>query len=134
FYLLLFGPIRIRYIAAIVVFLSFLGTIGSNAGGNLAHLGGALMGFIYTKQLQAGINWGSWITALLDAVKSLFTSKPKVKVTYRKEEARAQKKDASKFTRATQDEIDVILDKISERGYESLSKEEKEKLFNASKK
>jgi membrane associated rhomboid family serine protease len=134
FFLLFFGPVRIKYIAAVIVFLSFLGSVGTNAGGNIAHLGGALMGFIYTKQLQAGINWGSWITSLLDAVKSVFASKPRVKVTYRKEETRSPKKDAPKFTRATQDEIDVILDKISERGYESLSKEEKEKLFNASKK
>jgi membrane associated rhomboid family serine protease len=134
FFLLFFGPVRIKYIVLVYIVISFLGSVGSNAGGNVAHLGGALMGFIYTKQLQAGINWGSWITSVLDAVKSLFASKPTVKVTYRKEETRQQKKDAPKFTRATQDEIDVILDKISERGYESLSKEEKEKLFNASKK
>lgn len=134
FFLLFFGPVRIKYIVLVYIVISFLGSVGSNAGGNVAHLGGALMGFIYTKQLQAGINWGGWITSLLDGVKSVFASKPKVKVTYRKEETRQQKKDAPKFTRATQDEIDVILDKISERGYESLSKEEKEKLFNASKK
>jgi hypothetical protein len=30
--------------------------------------------------------------------------------------------------------LDSILDKISDGGYDSLSKEEKEKLFNASKK
>lgn len=133
FFLLFFGAVRIKYIAAIIVFLSFLGTIGSNAGGNLAHLGGALMGFIYIKQLQIGINWGGWITATLDWTKNLFQPRPKVKITYRKEEAKT-KKPSSNFTKASQDEIDSILDKISDRGYESLSKEEKEKLFNASKK
>jgi membrane associated rhomboid family serine protease len=130
FYLLFFGSVKIKYIAFVYIVISFLGTVGSNAGGNIAHLGGALMGFIYIKQLQAGVNWGGWITATLDWVKGLFSSKPKVKVTYRKTEA-PRKEGLSK---ASQEEIDVILDKISDRGYESLTKEEKEKLFNASKK
>ena len=91
------------------------------------------MGFIYIKQLQAGINWGGWITITIDWVKGLFQSRPKVKVTYRKEEPKAKKTSAG-FNKASQEEIDTILDKISDRGYESLSKEEKEKLFNASKK
>ncbi len=133
FFLLFFGAVRIKYIAAIIVFLSFLGTIGSNAGGNIAHLGGALMGFIYIKQMQVGVNWGGWITAMIDWIKGLFVSRPKVKVSYRKEESKT-KKSTSNLTKASQEEIDVILDKISDRGYESLSKDEKEKLFNASKK
>jgi membrane associated rhomboid family serine protease len=135
FYLLFFGPVRIKYIAGFYVVISFLGTTQENAGGNLAHLGGALIGFIYLKQLQAGVNWGGWITVTLDWFKDLFSSKPKVKVTYRGE-AEKPKKAATKVTvsKSTQDEIDAILDKISERGYESLTKEEKEKLFNASKK
>ena len=131
FFLLFFGAVRIKYIAAVIVFLSFLGTIGSNSGGNIAHLGGALIGFVYIKQLQAGVNWGGWIISILDWFKGLIQPKPKVKVTYRKEET---KKKTTSFSKASQDEIDTILDKISEKGYESLSKEEKEKLFNASKK
>ncbi|MBI3220438.1 MAG: rhomboid family intramembrane serine protease [Bacteroidetes bacterium] len=133
FFMLFFGAVRIKYIAAIIVFLSFLGTIGGNAGGNLAHLGGAMMGFIYIRQLQAGVNWGGWITSIIDATKSLFKPRPKVKVTYRKDEPKATRS-ATKTSKASQDEIDAILDKISDRGYENLSKEEKEKLFNASKK
>lgn len=134
-FLMFFGPVRIKYIALIYIVISFLGTVGLNAGGNIAHLGGALMGYIYIKQLQAGVNWGGWITVTLDWIRSLFTASPKVKVTYRKTEPRAaQAVSASKMSKASQDEIDAILDKISDRGYESLSKEEKEKLFNASKK
>ncbi len=133
FFLLLFGPVRIKYIAAIIVFLSFLGTVGGNAGGNLAHLGGALMGFIYIKQLQAGVNWGSWVTSTIDSFKNLFKPRAKVKVSYRKTEAR-QKSSDLKTKKASQEEIDAILDKISDHGYEKLTKEEKEKLFNASKK
>jgi membrane associated rhomboid family serine protease len=133
FFLLLLGPVRIKWIAAFYVFGSFIGSIGDNAGGNIAHLGGALIGFIYIKQLQAGINWGGWITLTLDWIKGFFQSRPKVKVTYRKEEPKVKKATTS-VSKASQEEIDTILDKISDRGYESLSKEEKEKLFNASKK
>jgi hypothetical protein len=78
------------------------------------------------------VNWGGWITATLEWFKGLLSSKPKVKVSYRKDEP--AKKKATGPKKASQEEIDVILDKISDRGYESLSKEEKEKLFNASKK
>ena len=108
-----------------------MGSVGPNEGGNVAHLGGALIGFLYIKQLQAGVNWGSWITATLDWIKSLFEPKPTVKVTYRKEPAAKKSLNASTVS---QDEIDTILDKISDGGYESLTKDEKEKLFNASKK
>lgn len=134
FFLLFFGPVKIKYIAGFYVVISFLGTTQANAGGNIAHLGGALMGFVYLKQLQAGVNWGSWITVTLDWLKDLFRSKPKVKVTYRNEESKPKKAVKVQLSKTSQDEIDAILDKISERGYESLSKEEKEKLFNASKK
>jgi membrane associated rhomboid family serine protease len=131
FFLLFFGPVRIKYIAAVYILISFLGSVGSNSGGNIAHLGGALMGFIYIKQLQVGVNWGGWITSTLDWIKNLFKPSSKVKVSYRKAEP---KQKSSPQSKASQEEIDAILDKISDRGYESLSKDEKEKLFNASKK
>lgn len=135
FYLLFLGPIRIKYIAGFYIILSFLGSVGSNAGGNIAHLGGALMGFIYIKQLQVGVNWGGWVTSTIDWFKDLFKPRPKVKVTYRKSEPEVKfSQKAKRASKASQDEIDAILDKISERGYESLSADEKEKLFNASKK
>jgi membrane associated rhomboid family serine protease len=132
FFLLFFGPVKIKYIAAITVFLSFLGTVQSNAGGNIAHLGGALIGFIYMKQLQAGVNWGGWVTITIDWFKDLFKAKPKVKVSYRNEQPMPKKAEGK--SNVSQDELDAILDKISAGGYESLTKEEKEKLFNASKK
>jgi membrane associated rhomboid family serine protease len=133
FFLLFFGPVKIKYIAMFYVILSLLYVRqGVNLGGNIAHLGGALMGFIYIKQLQAGVNWGGWITVTLDWFKDLFKEKPKVKVTYRSEAP--QKSASKKASKTSQEEIDAILDKISDHGYESLTKDEKEKLFNASKK
>jgi len=134
FFLMLLGPVKIKYIALFYIVLSFIGTIGSNDGGNIAHLGGLLIGFVYTKQLQAGVNWGGWITATIDWFRGLTKPSPKVKVTYRKSEPTQKSASKQSFNKATQEEIDAILDKISDKGYESLTKEEKEKLFNASKK
>ncbi len=135
FFLLFIGPVRIKYIALGYIVISFLGSVGGNAGGNIAHLGGALMGYVYIKQMQVGVNWGGWITSVLVWIRGLFTTQSKVKVTYRSTEPKSKTtKSGSGQTKASQDEIDAILDKISDRGYESLTKEEKEKLFNASKK
>lgn len=132
FFLLFLGPVRIKYIAAFYIFISFLGSVGPNEGGNVAHLGGALLGFLYIKQLQAGNNWGAWITLTLDWFRSLFSARRRVKVSYRK--SSEPRKSAPRTSSISQDEIDTILDKISDGGYDSLTKEEKEKLFNASKK
>ena len=138
--LMFIGPVRIKYIAIFYVILAFAQTTGANAGGELAHLGGAALGYIYIKQLQQGHDWGRWLHSFFSFIKSFFKSQPKVKVTYRKS-AKAGAKSSAKTSKATspgadstsQDEIDTILDKISHSGYESLSKEEKQKLFNASK-
>ena len=132
FFLLFLGPVRIKYIVAFYIVISFLGSVGSNEGGNVAHLGGALMGFVYIKQLQAGNNWGAWITRVLDWCRRLFSATRHVKVSYRK--APESRKTNPRSPSISQDEIDTILDKISDGGYDSLTKEEKEKLFNASKK
>ncbi|MFQ3212821.1 MAG: membrane associated rhomboid family serine protease [Marivirga sp.] len=141
FNLVFIGPVKIKYIVAVYILTSILGSAGSNAGGNLAHLGGAGIGFLYVKGLQGGTDFGLWIQKLLEGIKSIFSSKPKIKVTYKKS-SQSKASDASSASSnvssssysVAQDEIDRILDKISDKGYESLSKEEKQKLFNASKK
>ena len=134
FYLLFLGPVRIKYIAAFFIILSFIGTVGTNAGGNVAHLGGALIGYLYIRQLQAGVNWGGWVTVTLDWFKQIFKPDAKVKISYRSQRKRPKESRRPSPDRISQDEIDAILDKISAGGYESLTREEKEKLFNASKK
>jgi membrane associated rhomboid family serine protease len=136
FYLLFIGPVKVKYIAAFYIVMSLLFSAIENAGGNFAHLGGAFIGFVYIRQLQAGSNWGGWITATIDWVRSLFREKRKVKVTYRNQPSYedVRRGSAAKGSSISQAEIDAILDKINAGGYESLSKDEKEKLFNASKK
>jgi len=140
FFLMFIGPVKIKYIAIFYVFMSFIGTTGANAGGEIAHLGGALVGWLYISQLNQGTDIGSWVISFINFVKSLFKPQPKIKVTHRAGNRRptqgstSRKSGSSSGGETPQSEIDAILDKISEKGYESLSKEEKQKLFNASKK
>ena len=123
FYLLLIGPVRIKYIALFYVLLSFFDVAGTNAGGEIAHLGGAFIGYIYIRRLQNGVNIGEGIINFIN----FFSEK--------KENKENKKENIQKETdETTQDEVDKILDKISESGYSSLTSKEKERLFNASKK
>jgi membrane associated rhomboid family serine protease len=126
FNLLLLGPVKITYIAAFFVIMSLLGSTESNAGGNVCHLGGALFGYLYISQLRKGRDLGRPINFIANVLKNI--GKPKMKVTYRSNTK------STKSNIVSQEEIDLILDKINQSGYESLSKEEKEKLFKASEK
>lgn len=136
FHLIFIGPVKIKWIVAFYIFLSFLGSTGTNAGGNIAHLGGAFIGWVYIRQLQSGNDWGKPIQSFLDFFRGLFDEKPKIKVTYKQKETKkkASKVKTSSQSDPDQEEIDAILDKIAEKGYESLSTSEKQKLFNASQK
>ena len=131
FNLLLFGPVKIKYIAAFLVLLSISGAVGQNAGGNVAHLGGALIGYIFIRQLQSGSDWGRPIHGFWGFIKGLFSRRPRMKVSYKSPTGGAFSNSNQK---PSQLEIDLILDKISKSGYESLSKEEKQKLFRFSQK
>jgi len=135
-YLFLFGAVRIKYIAIFYVLLSFFNMPGSNAGGAIAHLGGAAIGYIYIIQLKKGSDIGHWVLDVIDFFKSFFVKRSKIKVTYSsgKKKSATKSKSAPRHASPDQAEIDSILDKISQSGYESLSKDEKQKLFNASKK
>ncbi len=117
--LMFIGPVKLKWIAIFYVVIDFLGVAGPNAGGEIAHLGGALFGFIYIKQLQRGNDW-------IGAIIKVFKPRPRLKVV-------AKNSDKNSNSLPRQEEIDRILDKISKSGYESLSKQEKEILFRASK-
>ncbi|UOQ55223.1 rhomboid family intramembrane serine protease [Hymenobacter cellulosivorans] len=133
FSIILLGPVRIKYIAAVVVILSIAGINGGNAGGMLAHLGGALLGFVFIKQLQAGRDLGRPVQAVGDFVGNLVSARPRTSTTHGRATEASQAK-RGPLNHPEQDEIDLILDKISRSGYESLSKDEKQKLFKASQK
>ncbi|MEX2511714.1 MAG: rhomboid family intramembrane serine protease [Cyclobacteriaceae bacterium] len=139
FRLLLLGTVKIKYIAIFYVLIAFANSAGANAGGELAHLGGAALGYFYVLQLNKGKDLGTPVQAVGVFFEKLFSQKPNVKVTYRR------KYDEPKHTGtkagagassggSTQEEIDKILDKIAEKGYDNLTKEEKRKLFDFSNK
>ncbi|WP_210518072.1 rhomboid family protein [Hymenobacter terricola] len=138
FMLILIGPVKIKWIAAVVVLISLAGVNGGNPGGEIAHLGGALLGFFFVKQLQAGRDLGRPVQAVGNWFSNLFSSRPAMRVstTRRPEPVTATSASGAKKPavpgQPLQDEIDNILDKISRSGYESLSKDEKQKLFRAS--
>ena len=138
FNLIFLGPIRIKFIALFYIILSLAQTVGPNAGGNLAHLGGAFMGYIFIKLLQNGTDLGKPLYAVMNAWSRLFRKRPSMQVTYREKQVYRSTSVYSSAASSTtiempnQTEIDSILDKISKSGYESLTKEEKQKLFKAS--
>ncbi|WP_044201162.1 rhomboid family intramembrane serine protease [Flammeovirga sp. OC4] len=131
--LLFVGPVKIKYLAAVYIFLSLIQSAGSNAGGEIAHLGGALMGFSYVSLLKRGTDLGKPLYAMTNFFTNLIKSDRKLKVVHRSKGKATNKTQTTKTTnQPTQDSVDEILDKISERGYEGLTQEEKEILFKAS--
>jgi membrane associated rhomboid family serine protease len=135
-FLLLFGAVRIKWIALVLVVIDIISIPSSNAGGHIAHLGGALFGFFYVKQLQSGRDMGAGMNRIGDRLANMFRKKTDLKVSYRgKERSTVSSFFSNKQSVHTskQERLDSILDKISQAGYESLSKEEKDFLFNVSK-
>jgi hypothetical protein len=130
-HLILFGPVQLKYIALISVILDLLRISGDNAGGHMAHLGGALYGYIFALNLKKGKNMASWFDRLADKIKGLFSSR-KMKVV--KKPRPLTDEEFLHNKKVSQERIDSILDKISRSGYGSLTAEEREMLFNYSNK
>lgn len=132
--LLLIGAVKMKYIALATVLISFFGITGKNAGGELAHLGGALCGYFFVVSLRKGNDITRWINFLLDKLTDLFRPR-KLKTTGRKQNGARKMTDAEFNMNKARNmaEIDKILDKIKKSGYDSLSAEEKRKLFDQKK-
>jgi membrane associated rhomboid family serine protease len=119
------GFVKLWHLAGIWILLNFIGLNGGNAGGNFAHLGGALFGYLYTNQATYKK------TGILNWLKALFQKKEKpLKTAYR---STTKKKKTSPNTGPNQKQVDAILDKISKSGYDTLSKTEKDFLFKQGK-
>jgi membrane associated rhomboid family serine protease len=134
--LLLFGNVKLWHIALILIVIDLFQLPRENTGGHLAHIGGAFFGYIYIRLLKNGTDICNWFTLIIDAFSSIFgsrKSKPFKKV-HRTYKAPAEKRASKIVTKdKVQQQIDEILDKISQSGYDSLSSEEKEFLFKAGK-
>lgn len=133
--LLFIGQIKIVYIAIFAFVLDFM-SLGSatNPGGHVAHIGGALLGYLFAIQYKKGTDITGWMSRLIDLFAGLFKphrKKPKMKVYHSRKETDW---DYNYRKNSEQEEIDAILDKLKKSGYSGLTPEEKKKLFDASKK
>ena len=129
--LVFIGKIPLKWIAVVSVILSLLNVASVNAGGEISHLGGAFAGYVFAAQHRKGHNITSGLNRFLDAIVNLFKRKPKLKVTHQRP---LSDKEYNFRKKQENDAIDRILEKIKKGGYESLSKEEKQTLFQFSQK
>lgn len=127
----LIGTFPLKYVAAFYVLLSVIGISSTNAGGNIAHLGGAAWGWFYITRLQKGKDLGAGFVRWVYKLPDFFKGKARMKVTHK--QAPRNDHEYNRQKNQQQDEINRILDKIAKSGYESLSKDEKETLFKQGK-
>ena len=128
--------IKLWQIGVFFVLLDLIQIPNGNSGGHIAHLGGALFGYIYASQLKKGNDIAKGFEQLMNTIMSWFSFKKKssLKTVHKtRSEKRASGKTIHQKKRIQQEQIDAILDKISKSGYESLSKEEKAFLFQSGK-
>lgn len=125
------GIVKLKQIAIACVLLDILSIPNGNAGGHIAHLGGAIFGYFYIKQLKKGKDHTKGFNNFIDKLLNTFKSKNKIKTVHKR--SKSDYEFNSEKT-ARQKEIDKILEKIARSGYDSLSKDEKAELFSASKK
>jgi membrane associated rhomboid family serine protease len=129
--LFLLGRIKIKYMALGIFLLTSIMDFSVNSGGKLAHMGGALLGYLYTVNLRNGRDIGKGVNRIIDFLMTFFKPRKKMKVTYKKA---SSDYDYNKVKAEHQAKINNILDKISKGGYDSLTKEEKDLLFTESQK
>jgi membrane associated rhomboid family serine protease len=148
--LLLLGQMKLIWLAVGVLAIDVLAITSENAGGHIAHIGGALSGILFATQLRRGKDLTRSINRFIDRFVNFISGIPKLKSNsfFRKSNTKMQTEKGGAYTYRrpeTDDEyrrrrneetrvIDNILDKLKRSGYESLSEEEKKRLFDASKK
>lgn len=126
--------IKLWYIGVAIVIIDVFGLFSLNQGGSIAHLGGSILGYLYAKQLVNGTDIGKGFERLSNSITSLFKAKSPLKTVYKNKKkpfAGHNKTEFDEFN--NQKKIDLILDKISKSGYDSLTQEEKSFLFKSGK-
>ena len=123
---IIFFNLKLKYLGIALVLIDIIQIPSGNAGGNLAHLGGSLFGFIYANQLKNGNDIGLFFEKFLFSFYKFFKKPVKLKTVHKNKNPNQNSIDKQK-------RVDDILDKISNSGYDSLSKEEKDFLFKIGK-
>lgn len=134
--LLIIGNVKLWHVTAVIIIIDLMQLRSENMGGHISHLSGAFFGFIFIKLLQNGTDLSVSVTRVITFFANFFkknTSTPFKKV--HKNYSKPVEKTVSKIVTKdkSQQQIDEILDKISQSGYDSLTKEEKEFLFKVGK-
>ena len=123
---IIFFNLKLKYLGIALVLIDIIQIPSGNAGGNLAHLGGSLFGFIYANQLKNGNDIGLFFEKFLFSFYKFFKKPVRLKTVHKN-------KNTNQTSIDKQKRVDDILDKISNSGYDSLSKEEKDFLFKIGK-
>jgi len=127
--LLLLGRVKLITIALVTIVIDIVSISNTgNAGGHIAHLGGAFFGYLFAVNIQQRRDITAWFGRFCSWTGSFFKPKPKLKVAYKRPPT--DDREYNRQKNENQQEIDRILDKISKGGYESLTRKEKETLFN----
>jgi membrane associated rhomboid family serine protease len=134
--LLLLGNVKLWHLTGVIILLDTMQVLAENSGGHITHLAGAIFGIIYIKLLQNGTDLSTIVTNTINFFTNLVGSKKsttfkKVHVNPKKPIIKRESKVVIKDK--SQQQIDEILDKISQSGYDSLTAHEKEFLFKAGK-
>lgn len=130
-YIFLLGPVKLIYLALFTALIDLLSIRSGNAGGHIAHLGGALFGCFFILGIRRNKDLSYGIIYLFDKIKDFLTPSKKMRVKYKKKVADMNDREYNQYKKSQEDKINDILEKISKSGYESLSREEKELLFKA---
>lgn len=124
---LFFGQIKLKYIGAVLVIIDLFSLWSNISGAQLAHLVGALVGLIYAINLRQGRDLTQW--SLIHWNRTSSNKKSHLKKVYQSKGPKKSTGELSGIQAAHQRKIDAILDKISASGYDSLTQEEKDFLF-----
>lgn len=135
--LLLIGNVKLWHLTAVLIILDLMQLRLGNMGGHISHLAGAFFGFFYIKALQNGTDMSIVVTKIIDFFANSFRKSPSTpfKKVHRNYNKPVEKRTTSRIITKdkAQQQIDEILDKISQSGYDSLTKEEKDFLFKSGK-
>ncbi len=129
-YIFLIGPVKMVYLALFTALVDLLSIQGDNAGGHIAHLGGAFFGWLFALGIRNRQDIVTWITRPADWFMRMPRHR-KMHVKYRRSASATDEGEYNAYRKGQNDRINDILEKISRSGYESLTREEKEILFKS---
>ena len=140
--LLFIGEVALKWVVIVTLLIYLIGMMDGNYGGNIAHIGGALVGAWYGLSIKRGRDITRPLNAMIDAVVSLFNGRAMPRAGRKSQRRRAAAPspgNANKRTTSTtppdavsEEELDRILKKIKDAGYDALTDAERDKLFKVS--